>query len=97
MNWYNDWRFWGLLILLLSSVITQIGGIIMSMSVKKSNNKIMNNDLKHLALDVKELNETVSEGFQETRETINKVWTSIEIIGKKQAARDAVCNERHKK
>jgi len=92
MFWYTDWKFLGLVTLFIANILGQIGSIIASNSAKKISTKIMTNDLKHLSGDVKDLKKDIGE----TNKIVNNIWTAIDDLGKKQSARDAICEERHK-
>jgi len=76
--------------------ISLIWSIINSIVGKAVANKIVSNDLTHLTNDVKDIKEEEKEFKKEIKEDIHEIKLGINRIEKKQIARDAICNERHK-
>ena len=95
MEWYIDWRFLSLAILLLGSVLTNIGTIIVAISNRKTNIKIMTNDLIHIAKDLKDVKANQKTDSISIKRKISQIWKVVNIISEKQIARDALCKERH--
>ena len=59
--------------------------------------KILNNDLMHLANEVKEIKQEEKEYKKSLLGELNKIFRRLGKIEKFQAAHRAICDERHKK
>ena len=73
MRWYTDYRLLGLAILLIGSIGTNIAAILVAQGNKKTNKKIMTNDLVHIAQDVKELKEECKSTNSKIGDNANKL------------------------
>jgi len=58
--------------------------------------KVLNNDLKHLTQDVKEIKNNDKDFKNELKNELHNIHLAINRIEKRIITRDAICEERHK-
>ena len=87
---------WYFFVPTLLALVSLIWSVVNSIVGKTIAHKITQNDLKHLTVDIKNLKEDEKEFKKEIKQNVHKIFLSIRRIEKKQAIRDAICNERYK-
>ena len=88
----TNWRFWSVIVGAIS-LITNVCIILLGRYVA---NKIMNNDLHHIKLDIDELKQENKDYKIDLKKDLTNILEKVDKIEKAQAVRDALCNLRHK-
>ena len=88
-----SWQIWVAIV----SVISFLFSIINFFLGKYIATKILNNDLKHLTDDVKELKEEDKDYKKSLAGNLSKIFRRLGHIEKAITKRESICEERHKK
>ena len=88
-----SWQIWVAIV----SVISFLFSVINFFLGKYIATKILNNDLKHLTDDVKELKEEDKDYKKTLASNLSKIFRRLGHIEKAITKRESICEERHKK
>lgn len=88
----TDWRFWTFIVA-VSSFLFSIFNLIVGKIVAS---KIQHNEIKHIQVDIKELQENEKDYRLDLKNQLTKIFRRLGKIEKIQYAQKAVCDERHK-
>lgn len=90
----TDWRFLVPASVALLSLAFSVFNFLVGKLVAS---KIMNNDIKHLTLNVKDLKDKDRELRVDLKNDLEKIFRRLGKIDKAIAVRKAICDERHSK
>jgi len=90
----TDWRF---LVPASVSLLALVGSVFNFIITKVTTTKIVQNDLKHINQDIKELKDENKDIKIDLKKDLGKIFRRLGHIDKGLAVRKAICDERHPK
>lgn len=94
---FTDFKFLSVLVSFTALLISIFVGVFNRKVTDRVTDKIQNNEIKHIEQDIVTLQKNDKEFKVDLKHDLNKIFRRLGKIEKNQTARNAVCDERHKK